>query len=124
MQDATENISGEEEQEQSSPPPEINVTIAQQEDQRELPPGTVETANTSTGLETSREPIAASAPAILHDTSEEPIAVLEEPIAEPTPAPSHDILEEVIGGSAPASSLDKVHLFHPSRLYLLVLVAS
>ena len=105
----------------------------------------VDTANTSTGLGTSREPIAASAPATLHDTSEGPIIALdkptavleepiassapaillnasEEPIAEPASAPLHNTSEEPIAESAPTSSLDKVRLSCPSNLYFLAYV--
>ena len=91
-----------------------------------MPLGTVETANTLTGLETSREPIAASAPTTLHDTSEEPIAALdkptaalEEPIDKSAHASSRGALEKPITESITAPSLDKVRLLHPSRLYLL-----
>ena len=67
LQDIVENISGGEEQEQPrSPTPEITVTIAQQEHQRELSPETVETANVLTGLETLEELITESAPAPSH----------------------------------------------------------
>jgi len=68
LQDAVENISGGEEQEQPrSPTPEINATIAQQEDQRDLFPETVKTANVLTGLDTLEEPIAESAPVPSHE---------------------------------------------------------
>ena len=63
----------------------------------------VDTANTSTGLGTSREPIAASAIAILHGTSEGPTIPLEEPtaISEELTASSADASEE------PVAVLDK-----------------